>query len=156
MSVCCECCVLSGRGLCDELITSPEKSCRLWCVVVCDLETSWIGGPWPTGGFRTKNKQTNNGQTSKVSVLLLENSFSYWTHDAHPQYVQANYSFPHPQNTLWQPFHIFLPSTSKFSKCLLLLTFLLKRPYKYSVSHLRATRPTHQTLCNECNINEFC
>jgi hypothetical protein len=40
MFVCCECCVLSGRGLCDELITRPEKSYRLWCVVVCDLETS--------------------------------------------------------------------------------------------------------------------
>ena len=26
MSVCCECCVLSGRGLCDELITRPEES----------------------------------------------------------------------------------------------------------------------------------
>ena len=40
MSVCCECCVLSGRGLCDGLITRPEESCRVWCVVVCDLETS--------------------------------------------------------------------------------------------------------------------
>jgi hypothetical protein len=40
MFVCCECCVLSGRGLCDELITRPGKSYRLWCVVVCDLETS--------------------------------------------------------------------------------------------------------------------
>ena len=29
MFVCCECCVLSGRGLCDELITSPEESYRL-------------------------------------------------------------------------------------------------------------------------------
>ena len=38
MSVCCECCVLSGRGPCDELITSPEESYRLWCVFVCDLE----------------------------------------------------------------------------------------------------------------------
>jgi hypothetical protein len=28
-SVCCECCVLSGRGLCDELITRPEESYRL-------------------------------------------------------------------------------------------------------------------------------
>jgi len=27
------------RGLCDELITLPEESYRLWCVVVCDLET---------------------------------------------------------------------------------------------------------------------
>jgi len=33
MFVCCECCVLSGRGLCDELITRPEESYRLWCVV---------------------------------------------------------------------------------------------------------------------------
>jgi len=32
--------VLSGRGLCDELITRPEESYRLWFVVVCDLETS--------------------------------------------------------------------------------------------------------------------
>ena len=38
MFVCCECCVLSGRGLCDELITRPEESYRLWYVVVCDLE----------------------------------------------------------------------------------------------------------------------
>ena len=49
MAVCCECCVLSGRGLCDELITRPEESYRLWCVV-CDLETSWMRRPWPTGG----------------------------------------------------------------------------------------------------------
>ena len=38
MFVCYECRVLSGRGLCDELITRPEESYRLWCVVVCDLE----------------------------------------------------------------------------------------------------------------------
>jgi hypothetical protein len=29
--------VLSGRGLCDELITRPEESFRLWCIVVRDL-----------------------------------------------------------------------------------------------------------------------
>jgi len=39
MSVCCECCVLSARGLCDALIRRPEESYRLWCVVMCDLET---------------------------------------------------------------------------------------------------------------------
>jgi len=38
--------VLSGRGLCDELITRPEESYRLWYVVVCDLETSKIGAPY--------------------------------------------------------------------------------------------------------------
>jgi len=31
--------VFSGRGLCDELITRPEESYRLWGVTVCDLET---------------------------------------------------------------------------------------------------------------------
>ena len=41
--VCCECRVLSGRGLCDELIIRPEESYQLCCVVVCALETSRIG-----------------------------------------------------------------------------------------------------------------
>jgi len=38
--------VLSGRGLCDELITRPEESYRLCCVVVCHLETSRMGAPY--------------------------------------------------------------------------------------------------------------
>jgi hypothetical protein len=59
MLVCCECCVLSGRGLCDELITRPEESYRLWCVAACDLETSCIRRPWPIGGGGlSRQKQT--------------------------------------------------------------------------------------------------
>jgi len=50
MYVCCECCVLLGRGLCDKLITRPEEPYRLWCVVMCDLETSWMRRPWPNWG----------------------------------------------------------------------------------------------------------
>ena len=38
--VCCECCVLSGRGLCNGLIIRSEESYPLWRVVVCDQETS--------------------------------------------------------------------------------------------------------------------
>ena len=38
--------MLSGRGLWDELITRQEESYRLWCVVVCDLETSRMGAPY--------------------------------------------------------------------------------------------------------------
>jgi hypothetical protein len=48
--VCLLCCVLSGRGLCVGLITRPEESLRLWCVVMCDLETSCMRRSWPTGG----------------------------------------------------------------------------------------------------------
>ena len=57
ISVCCECCVLSDRGLCDGLIPRPEESYRLLCIVVCDLETSKMRRPWPTGGCWAKNKQ---------------------------------------------------------------------------------------------------
>jgi len=47
---------LSGRGLCDELITRPEESYRLWCVFVFDLETSRMRA-WPALGRRaTENK----------------------------------------------------------------------------------------------------
>ena len=56
MFVRCECCVLSGRGFCDELITRPEEPYRLWCVVLCDLETSWMRRPWPPGGLSCQKK----------------------------------------------------------------------------------------------------
>jgi len=48
--------VLSGRGLCDGLITRTKESYRLWCVVECDLETSRMRRPWPTGGSCAKKK----------------------------------------------------------------------------------------------------
>ena len=45
MFVCCDGCVLPGRGLCDELIARPEKPYRLWCLHVCDLESSRMRRP---------------------------------------------------------------------------------------------------------------
>jgi len=66
MSVCCECCVLSGRGLCDGLIIRPEESYRILRVVVCDQETSKTrrlkpaSGLWKynhNGLYRQGNKQ---------------------------------------------------------------------------------------------------
>ena len=42
MPVFCECCVLSDRGLCDELITRPEESyvSLSVSVVCCQVEVS--------------------------------------------------------------------------------------------------------------------
>ena len=80
MSVCCECCVLSNRGLCDELITHPEESYRLWCVVVCDLETSWMRRPWPTGGCRAKNRQTYQFSLSNFTPISLHMVECSWIH----------------------------------------------------------------------------
>jgi len=49
--VCCECCVLSGRGLCDGLIIRSEESYRMWRVAVCDQETSYARRLKPTRGL---------------------------------------------------------------------------------------------------------
>jgi len=38
--VCCECSLLSVRGHCDVSITRPEEFYRIWCAVLCDMETS--------------------------------------------------------------------------------------------------------------------
>ena len=63
MSVCRECCVLSGGGLFDELIIRPEESFRLWWVVVSDIETSGLRGLWPSGGCRVPApKKTSSGR----------------------------------------------------------------------------------------------
>jgi len=46
MSVCCKCCVLSGRGLCDGPITRPEESYECLSVVsvlCCQVEVSATG-----------------------------------------------------------------------------------------------------------------
>ena len=57
MCVSFECCLLSGRGLCDELITRTEESYRLWCDVVGDLETSRIRRAWPVLGPTATGKK---------------------------------------------------------------------------------------------------
>jgi len=52
---------LSGRGLCDELITRPEESYRVCCVVVCDLETSRMGAPYIYDIIRLRVKCVETG-----------------------------------------------------------------------------------------------
>jgi len=62
--------VLSGRGLGDELITRPEESYRLWCITVCDLETSRMR-PWPALG---------HSATGKIFVIISPNVISILLH----------------------------------------------------------------------------
>ena len=49
-------CVVRYRSL-RRADHSSRRAYRLWCVVVCDRETSWKRSPWPTGGCCAKNKQ---------------------------------------------------------------------------------------------------
>ena len=69
MDVCRECCVLSGRGLCDGLITRPEESYRLCCFIVCDLETSRLRRPLPAMGLQAQE----GGKKYSISVYLRSN-----------------------------------------------------------------------------------
>ena len=61
--------MLSGRGLCDELITRPEESYRLWCVVVYDLETSRIGAPYIYDISNLRVKMIMNSSREAVRII---------------------------------------------------------------------------------------
>ena len=74
MDVCCESRVLLGRGLCDGPITHSEESYRLWFVVVCDLETSWMWRPWPSVGGELLRQ--NNKQIVMETYILISNVFN--------------------------------------------------------------------------------
>ena len=71
MFVCCECCVLSGRGLCDVLITRPEESYRLWCVLVCDQETSKTRRLKPAIGLWKYNHNGFNARKTNKQPLVI-------------------------------------------------------------------------------------
>jgi hypothetical protein len=55
MFVCCECCVLSGKGLCDGLITRPTDCSASLCVI---KKPRTRGGYSPPEGCKI---QTHNG-----------------------------------------------------------------------------------------------
>jgi len=65
MSLCCDCSVLSFRGLCVGLITRPEESYRVCvCVSECELEASVMR--WPLPGIGSKRHR------KKVRYVLLQ------------------------------------------------------------------------------------
>ena len=79
MFVRCECCVLSGGGLCDELITRPEVSYRLWSVV-CGLDTSSMRRQWPAlGRSAIEKKTTCCGLRRPLSGSKLAFKVQLWT-----------------------------------------------------------------------------
>jgi hypothetical protein len=70
--VCCDCCVLSVRGLCDELITRSKESYRLWRVVVCDLEISKMSRPWTALG-RSVTKKREKERFCNMLIMIKSN-----------------------------------------------------------------------------------
>jgi hypothetical protein len=83
--VCCDCCVFSGRGLCDGFITRPEESYRLWRVIVCDQETSKTRRLMPATGLWkiqlqwvvTPRKQINKQLPTNAQLIYRLSHSSY-------------------------------------------------------------------------------
>ena len=98
MFVCCECCVLSGRGLCDGLITRPEESygcLSVVSVVCCQVEVSASGRsifqrsptecgvyecncvfstmwrPWPTRDSRAVVKKKMKAELTRKAIYTF-------------------------------------------------------------------------------------
>jgi hypothetical protein len=77
MSVCCECCVLSRRGLCDGLVTPPEESYQTWLCVKCVItKPRKMRRPMPPRGCRAIGKTKSATQiyvtcTSFRNVIVV-------------------------------------------------------------------------------------
>ena len=63
------------KGLCDGLITRPEESYRLWCVVVYDVEMSRMMRPWPALGH-----SATKGGGRITHIKFRQDWFLYFTH----------------------------------------------------------------------------
>jgi len=61
-------------------IPHPEESHRLWCIVACDLETSWMRRPWPTGDCRAKKQTKVHHINYLTSLHAIPNSYIKLTH----------------------------------------------------------------------------
>jgi hypothetical protein len=74
MSVCCECCVLSGRGLCDGLITRPEESYRLWrviCVISKNLVNEVANSPrWAAASCEKKEFDLDGSSLGSIHLCI--------------------------------------------------------------------------------------
>jgi hypothetical protein len=71
----CLLCVLSGRGLCDELITRPEESYRLWCVVVYDQKNVVVEEAIARAGLQSQR----NEQTDKEPTVRRCNTYGVYS-----------------------------------------------------------------------------
>ena len=104
--VCCECRVLSGRGLCDELITRPEESYRLWSVVVCDLETSRIGAPYI---YDVINLRVNPFFCYFNIPLLFKLCLCWWSKTLHSHFISTRLGILHVIEQVFLARHYIRP-----------------------------------------------
>ena len=56
-------------GLCDGPIPRPEESYRLWCIIVCNLETSRMRRPWPALGCCATKENVIHDRTDNDELI---------------------------------------------------------------------------------------
>ena len=106
-----------GRSLCFGPITRRGESYRLWCVIMCGLETSLMGRPWPAlGRCATEEdimpKWWRSHHLQQMGVVSL--GFTTWKHDVSYSILFHNQHYKLPelistaslQNICW--FHLVL------------------------------------------------
>jgi len=151
MDVCLSvvCCQAEVSGL---LITPPEESYRLWSVVECDLETSWMRKPWPIGGCC--------GKRNKGCVIKCRDSFTLNFTKIHPSSPAIKISF------IWKKIYFQCPvsdilcalcynfGSQARRKLLLFLFVYLHQSSRAEIFRTRPERPwgPPSLLYNMCRI----
>jgi hypothetical protein len=76
MSVCCICCVLSGRGLCDGPIPRPEKSYQLRMSLCVIQKPQELGGPARRWAVASESERQLITKHNKAVVKGLYSRFN--------------------------------------------------------------------------------
>jgi hypothetical protein len=99
--------VLSGRGLCDGLITHPEESYRMCCSLCVILKPREWGGPGPLGDCCAKKENYGKGFWSKcehhgifISCCTTVSLYIYFLNkgkflDVNASVIQHSHRFVH-------------------------------------------------------------
>jgi len=74
MSVSCEWCLLSRRGLCCGMIIRPGESCRVWCVFECEREAPMMGRLSPTRDCCAMDEE-NRWWWWRILLVQWENTY---------------------------------------------------------------------------------
>ena len=130
MSVSCECCVSSGRGLSLIQRSLPNVVYQ----IQCDHEASIMGKPWPTRGYCTMGKKlfiqyciTGLATFSAIYIYIYIHTYTHW-------FIIRNY----------QTVGIIGPSTSPVSPFIKWCTVVI-------VSRLKHTRRCYKFT--ECCVD---
>ena len=129
LSVSCECCVLSGRGLCDDLITLPDESYRVWCVWVWSRITV-RGGHDPEWGRTPRGKKEIFIWYIKLDHgISLPSCFNFVIHhdpewSRTPKKKKRNIYMVHQTRPLRFPSQLFQFHNSQSCTCLLVTFYV--------------------------------